>query len=146
MKNRVADRYFSEVKSSLLCDRKHRAALLNKARERLDSFAAESPEVDYEAFLSAFGPPEDFVRGMVTDEEVRKARIRRKWFRRSLVAVLVVLLIALAVFWYYKYKDSQAWNNITYVMVTPVKEISNEEFWNDWDEVPECAKSYDEGE
>lgn len=103
MTNKALEQYLKELKKALCCPQPERSRLLPQSKALLENFLEENPEADYEAFVTAFGPPEVFAGEMLDtlDRETLKcAQFRRKWVHGGVVALAAVVMLALCMtFW-----------------------------------------------
>lgn len=102
MKNQAMEQYLKKLKKALRCPQPDKAELLAQGKALLMNFSEESPEADYEAFVTAFGPPEVFAGEMLDtldQETLKRAQIGRKWLLCS-AAALAVILVMTATFWF----------------------------------------------
>lgn len=100
MKSKALAQYLRKLKQALTCSRPDRARLLSRGRALLENFWEENPDADYEAFVTAFGPPELFAGEMLDtldQENLKRARSRRKWVMGSVTASAAVVMLALLV-------------------------------------------------
>mgnify|MGYP001329717760 CR=1 FL=1 len=95
-------------------------------------FEQENPDAQYSDFVSAFGPPKDFVEQMlscVDGEAVEAVQRRRRYIKQATLIGLALVLLVVAVFGVARWsKAREVIKGDFHVIMQPTQQFSEEEF------------------
>lgn len=131
MENKVAQRYFKQVKRLLICDKDDRKRLLKQCEELMNTFQQENSEAEYDGFVAAFGTPTHCAIELIStleESKVKDYQKKRLWIRRFTVSGIVIVLIFISFFWHIKYRQTIAFDDNAYVIVGPKTQVTEEEY------------------
>lgn len=146
MTQAVRKRYMAEVDKALIRQLKTRKQILDQIGRMVDQFGEENPEATYDDLLTAFGPAETLVEGLLADlpkEEVVQAK-KKSLLRHRLGAALVVLVLAVtALFFFWQWQKAQEVIKGDFkVVIDPVEILTDEEMDALLKSTPSDAQSY----
>ena len=101
MNKRTLDRYFRILRKNLLCANKEKKRILSDLRINAENWIESHPEGDEQAFLDAFGTPEDIAASYMEEmgyTDVSKKILLRKRFSKTVFLLAMAAMIALIVF------------------------------------------------
>lgn len=108
--NKAAKRYFARMKRQLVCSAQSRQQICDRTMKLIDDFLEENPEAEELDLIAAFGKPKDYAADALDDldeNEIFKARHKRKYIHRLVIGFSVVLLIIIAFTCFYKWWQAQ---------------------------------------
>ncbi len=144
---RTADpcaRYLDQVKRKLQCPRDERGKILSGLEAEIAEARGEDPAITAEGLTAQFGTPEAVAQelnGTLSAETVEAYGRRRAWAIRAL-AVLAAALALTAIFWFGKYQRSKEVGEDMHMVQGQAVRISDEELWEQIENIPEEARSY----
>lgn len=146
MTRSVRDRYMAEVDQALIRQLKLREQMLDQIGKMVDQFGEENPEATYDDLLSAFGPADALVEEMLSTlptEEVEQARGKQRRQRRVIAALMALVLVVTALFFFWRWRQAQEIVNGDFkVVIDPAGELTDEETEEFFKQSPSDAQSY----
>lgn len=131
MTRSVRDRYMAEVDQALIRQLKLREQMLDQIGKMVDQFGEENPEATYDDLLSAFGPADALVEEMLSTlptEEVEQARGKQRRQRRVIAALMALVLVVTALFFFWRWRQAQEVIKGDFkVVMSPIEEMTDEE-------------------
>ena len=131
MTRSVRDRYMAEVDQALIRQLKLREQMLDQIGKMVDQFGEENPEATYADLLAAFGPADALVEEMLSTlptEEVEQARGKQRRQRRVIAALMALVLVVTALFFFWRWRQAQEVIKGDFkVVISPIEEMTDEE-------------------
>ena len=131
MTRSVRDRYMAEVDQALIRQLKLREQMLDQIGKMVDQFGEENPEATYDDLLAAFGPADALVEEMLSTlptEEVEQARGKQRRQRRVIAALMALVLVVTALFFFWRWRQAQEVIKGDFkVVISPIEEMTDEE-------------------
>lgn len=131
MTQAVRDRYMAEVDQALIRQLKLREQMLDQIGKMVDQFGEENPEATYADLLAAFGPADALVEEMLSTlptEEVEQARGKQRRQRRVIAALMALVLVVTALFFFWRWRQAQEVIKGDFkVVISPIEEMTDEE-------------------
>lgn len=130
MTQAVRDRYMAEVDRALIRQLKLREQMLDQIGKMVDQFGEENPEATYDDLLSAFGPADALVEEMLSTlptEEVEQARGKQRRQHRVIAALVALVLVVTALFFFWRWHQAQEIVNGDFKVVIDPAEIVTDE-------------------
>lgn len=131
MTRSVRDRYMAEVDQALIRQLKLREQMLDQIGKMVDQFGEENPEATYDDLLAAFGPADALVEEMLSTlptEEVEQARGKQRLQRRVIAALMALVLVVTALFFFWRWRQAQEVIKGDFkVVISPIEEMTDEE-------------------
>lgn len=131
MTRSVRDRYMAEVDQALIRQLRLREQMLDRIGKMVDQFGEENPEATYDDLLSAFGPADTLVEEMLSTlptEEVEQARGKQRRQRRVIAALMALVLVVTALFFFWRWRQAQEVIKGDFkVVISPIEEMTDEE-------------------
>lgn len=146
MTRSVRDRYMAEVDQALIRQLRLREQMLDRIGKMVDQFGEENPEAIYDDLLAAFGPADALVEEMLSTlptEEVEQARGKQRRQRRVIAALMALVLVVTALFFFWRWRQAQEIVNGDFkVVIDPAGELTDEETEEFFKQSPSDAQSY----
>ncbi len=137
-------RYLDQVKRKLQCPRDERGKILSGLEAEMVEIRSEGPAITMEGLMTQFGTPETVAQelnGTLSTETVETYGRRRARVIRAL-AVLAAALALIAIFWFGKYQRSKEVGEDMHMVQGQAVRISDEELWEQIENIPEEARSH----
>ena len=96
MNNKELKKYYNEIFSALICDRKQKKAFLNDFSANVDEYLTACPEADIDKIKAEFGTPEEIASSFIANSDTIKIKKKLDIKKLILIAVIIVLTIYIA--------------------------------------------------